>query len=861
MAEKLTEPLEKFKPREVEIINLMADGLSNKEIAESLFIGTATVRWYNKQIYSKLGTSRRTEAIALAREMGIIGEGAKAEDSKVKHTLPVTTGPFIGRDEEMAELTTLLSNPDIRLISIIATGGMGKSRLALELGHLVKDNYEHGAAFIDLTAVYNPNDIAKQTAAILGIAISGRQDPTDVLVNYCREKELLLIFDNFEHVLEGANLLSELLEAAPDVTIIATTRERLQLRVETSYPLYPVSQSGGYLFVEMARMMRPKIEISQVEKAEVERIVELVGGLPLGLVLAATWVDTLSISEIAEEIEANLDFLSAEMGDVPERQRSIHAVIDPTWNRLSEKEQAAFMWASVFRGGFTRKTFQQVTGASVRTIQTLLGRSLISHSHERRYAMHPLLRQYAREKLEANGNLFEAKKAHLDTFLAYAETHHIRLFDGYYLESLDMFEKEQDNFRGALDWSLAGNYPEVGVSLVLELCRFWAIRSQSIEATRYLEKSFAYSNQAAQYYWLGLYQLRLGQLDEATNNFHQAISLAEKTAEYDMLAMGYGQLSVLNDPEPEEALSMAHRAYETSQIKKTPLVVSSCLIFLGLTYDYFKRDAAKSLDYCQQALKIDEKLGNLRGVSMTTYNISLLFAKHFGDIERAKEYCEYSLTLKRKIGDKAGAARRLSVLANYEVMEEGFEKATAYLAESRSILEEIGEPSRLAFALKSEGFLLLITNRYDQARTVLEKALPIALSSKSYTSFVPINCYLGLLHLLQGQTQQARPYILKAIETTTKSYTPAWESIIAYANFLLHEGKIDRCVEISAVLHLNQDDFEMHRNDNQYFLKPLVYRLRRRIGEAAWEEALAAAEGVTVDGLFVEIVADIQKYL
>ena len=388
MTEKLTAPLEQFKPREIEIISLMADGLSNKEIGETLFIGKETVRWYNKQIYSKLGTSRRTEAISLAREMGIIGEREKVEDEGVLYTLPVTTGPFIGRDEETADLIDLLNNPDIRLISIIATGGMGKSRLVLELGHQVKDNYQHGAAFIDLTAVTNPDDIAKHTAATLGLNVSDRQDPLDIIINYCREKELLLIFDNFEHVLEGASLLAEILEAAPKVTIVATTRERLQLRVETGYPLLPVTNSGGRLFIEMARMMRPKIEISLIEQEAVERIVELVGGLPLGLVLAASWVDTLSIADIAEEIEASLDFLSAEMGDVPERQRSIHAVIDPTWKRLSEQEQKAFMWASVFRGGFTRKSFQSVTGASLRTIQTLLSRSLISHGHGRRYTMH-----------------------------------------------------------------------------------------------------------------------------------------------------------------------------------------------------------------------------------------------------------------------------------------------------------------------------------------------------------------------------------------------------------------------------------------------------------------------------------------
>ena len=146
------------------------------------------------------------------------------------------------------------------------------------------------------------------------------------------------------------------------------------------------------------------------------------------------------------------------MGDMPERQRSIHAVLDPTWKRLSASEQKAFMWVSVFRGGFTRESFQQVTGASIRAIQILMSRSLIGHGQGRRYDIHPLIRQYAREKLEASGELAEAKKAHLATFLDYAQTQADRMYDGqHYLEALEALDIEQDNFRAALDWSLHGN--------------------------------------------------------------------------------------------------------------------------------------------------------------------------------------------------------------------------------------------------------------------------------------------------------------------------------------------------------------------------------------------------------------------
>ena len=465
MNDRLSAPLDDFKERELEIIHMMAEGLSNKEIADQLFVSKETVRWYNKQIYSKLGTSRRTEAIALAREMGLITDAATGDTpllQAVRPTLPITTGPFIGRDRELDEVSEFIHSPDIRLLSIIATGGMGKSRLSLEVGHLLKNNYEHGAAFVDLTTLHDPNDIARLAVLSLGLTMSGSQSPEQVLLDYCREKELLLIFDNFEHVLSGARLLSDILENAPQVTIITTSRERLNLRTETVYYLQPVTEHADDLFIEVAMMMRPGIVLDERERESVHHIVELVGGSPLGLILAATWIDTLSIQEIAEEIQANLDFLSSEMGDVPERQRSIHAVIDPTWKRLSEKDQKAFMMASVFRGGFTRETFQQVTGASIRTIQTLLNRSLISHGYGRRYDMHPLLRQYAQEKLKERQLQTDAQQAHLTTFTDYARRHYDRMYSGDYLESLDALEREQDNFRAALDRWLQGDELETG---------------------------------------------------------------------------------------------------------------------------------------------------------------------------------------------------------------------------------------------------------------------------------------------------------------------------------------------------------------------------------------------------------------
>ena len=858
MPSKLEFPLDDFKERELEILNLMAEGASNQEIADQLFITKQTVRWYNKQIYSKLGTSRRTEAIALAREMGLVGDAQPETDSTQtsRQRLPVTTGPFIGRDSELVEIAAHLNDPDVRLLSIIAAGGMGKSRLALELGHRIIGDYEHGAAFIDLTPVRSPDDIVTFAVSSLGLMVSGSQAPQDVLFNYCREKQLLLIFDNFEHVLSGGNLLADLLEVAPGVTVIATSRERINLRVETVYYLQPIVEQGDQLFVETAMMMHANVVIEDEENADVAHIVTLVGGSPLALVLAATWMDTLSVREIAEEIEAGLDFLSAEMGDIPERQRSIHAVIDPTWKRLSDKEQQAFMWASVFRGGFTRETFQQVTGGAVRTLQTLLSRSLIVHGHSRRYDMHPLLRQFAREKLETTGALVHAKTAHLETFRNYAQLHADRMYDGeHYLESLDALELEQDNFRSALDWSLEGNSIDQGVALILANGEFWSARSRVQEAITYVEEALQQSDHPMLYYWQSTYLDRLGQIDRSMEAANHLIAYGEEHQDQEILAYGQFRLGAMQNKIEARRLfkSVLSNARKTGNRKLIAISHNSLSL---VDADQFPIDDTRS--HLQQALKIFEALGDLHGVSLVSNNIAI---KYYDNerIQEAKELMEYSLRLKREIGDRAGEARRLTTLSMWATVEEELEQAQEWLAESREICEELGELERLSYVLSTEGLLYLLLMEFEQAQATLERNLQIDIAIQDHRGVVDICSLLCQLRLLQNNLVDARNFLQKAFEAIEDNHSHPSLLIISYANYLWYEQELDACVPIIATLA----GLEIHAYIGanvlikNHVLQPLVYRVQQQIGENAWESARTQAEGITIEQLYQRIMADL----
>ncbi len=855
MTEPLSGPLDEFKARELEIISLMAEGLSNQEIADTLFITKETVRWYNKQIYSKLGTSRRIEAIALAREWGLIDEPDSVTPKPLLNRLPLTTGPFLGREDELHKLVDWLADKTIRLITLVATGGMGKSRLSLELAHQVQEHYYDGAVFIDLTLIRNADDIAQLAIRTLGLQRNGSMSAQDVFFNYCREKSLFLIFDNFEHVLSGARLLSDLLEVAPHITLLVTSRERLNLRVETVFYLQPVIHEAVTLFVEVASMMRPEIAVDEFDPTDVQRIVKLVGGLPLGIILAATWIDTLSVSEIADEIEANLDFLSAEMHDMPERQRSIHAVIDPTWKRLSKQEQQAFMWASVFRGGFTRETFQSVTGASIRTLQSLLNRSLISHGHGRRYDLHPLVRQYAREQLDAHHQLNDAKQAHLQTYVTYVQTHADRMFKGHYLESLDALDKEADNIWAALDWSLDGNAIEQGVALLLSNGEFWLTLSRAQEAIPYVERAIEQHAHPMLYYWQSVYLDRLGQIDRSLHAAEQLVAHAKAKQDDALLAYGQVQLGMMQSTSTQ-AKPFIESALAYAQKINNPFLVASCHSYLGLVLS-----GDDAMAHLQHALDLFETLGDLRGLSRVTNNIAVTYYDQTSLNRRAeaKDLLNYSLRLKRTIGDRAGEARRLTTLSLWAIYEEEFEDAQQWLVESRKICEEIGELERLSYTLTSEGLLYLLMTDFPKAQATFERSLQLHDTIKDYKGVVDLYGLLSQLHILQNDLHKAHIALIKGVDVATREYSLPAVLIIAYANYLWHDHQFDACIPI--VAPLAEQELKIYSGSEniikRYLLQPLIYRIQDRIGVDAWQSVVEQYVGVTLEQILQDIAKDI----
>ncbi len=347
-----------------------------------------------------------------------------------RHNLPALLSPFVGREVELAAIAALQRQPDVRLLTLVGAGGMGKTRLALEAARASLDTYADGVFFVGMASLAAASELPSAIALALDLALHGG-DPATALLRFLRTKHLLLVLDNFEHLPDSAELVVALLQDAARVQIIATSRARLNVRGEQIYvvqgleyaaeatPAAAASSAAVRLFAQSARRAQSTFQVSEANLEALLRICRLVHGMPLGIELAAAWVEMLPLETIAAEIERSADFLAAEWSDAPERQRSMRAVFDWSWRLLSEDERQVLCRLAVFRGPFTREAAEAVAGARLRPLSSLIHKSLLrwsewSTTSAGRYALHELLRQFAAQQLEASGERVALEARHSD---------------------------------------------------------------------------------------------------------------------------------------------------------------------------------------------------------------------------------------------------------------------------------------------------------------------------------------------------------------------------------------------------------------------------------------------------------------
>ncbi len=354
---------------------------------------------------SELGVEPEAETQALFEQIK-----TSARPAPLAPALPIAPTPFVGRAIDRAELADRLADPAGRLITLIGPGGIGKTRLALHIADDQRGLFADGVHWAALGSISADELSVPTIASAVGLALYGKDPPLTQVINYLREKHVLLVLDNVEHLPGIAPVAADLLRQAPGLMLLVTSRERLALQEEWLYDVtglsYPCASQDAVeeydaprLFAQSAQRVMRQFNLTDADRAAVQRICQLVEGMPLALEMAAAWTTTRSCAEIAQEIEHSLDLLATTLRNVPERQRSVRATFEHSWALLSDRERQIFARLSVFRGSFSAAAAQHVAAAHAADLAALGARSLLRHTPGNRFQVHELLRQFGAEKL------------------------------------------------------------------------------------------------------------------------------------------------------------------------------------------------------------------------------------------------------------------------------------------------------------------------------------------------------------------------------------------------------------------------------------------------------------------------------
>jgi predicted ATPase/DNA-binding SARP family transcriptional activator len=631
------------------------------------------------------------------------------------HNLPPTITPFFGRDQELSRLAECFDNPNLRLISLIGAGGFGKTRLALQSATEQLDNFRDGVFFVPLDELSTDEGGAFAIANMLGINLAGQEEPLQQLVAYLADKELLLVLDSYEHLLPETNMLVKIIRGAPRVSILVTSRQKLNLRGELainvnglSLPESARNQAGEEsealaLFAACGARARHGFELEESDRPYAAQICRMLDGMPLAIELAAAWLSMLSCRDLAEEIQQGAHILSGTLRDLPERQHSLRAIFDYTWDSLDPEEAALFRRLAVFRGGFDRQAAERVTGSSLLTLKSLLDKSLVRRNFRQGYEMHELARQYSGERMEEAGETEATRRKHLAYYLHLMETLSPRLETKEGPALLARLEDDHDNLRAAFDWALAsGNLLEC-VRLAIAIYRMWYWHNHAAEAHRRLEALLAAVQAAGEQippelvakvvYRAGVFASLVGEFDLAQRRLEEALHLNQQIGDRGEQAYALNSLGTIyyerNDFDQarrmfEEALAIDR---EFGMFEKLSVPLSNLAEVARVQGDY---GAAQV--YLEECLAIDRKAGNLAEVGIDLENLAALYRVQGNLVDARRNYL-HSLELRQQVGSPEGIATCLEGLAMVAMLSEARAESGARLyGAAEALRKSIGMP-------------------------------------------------------------------------------------------------------------------------------------------------------------------------
>jgi predicted ATPase/class 3 adenylate cyclase/Tfp pilus assembly protein PilF len=743
--------------------------------------------------YRDLGDRRLKDILQPIKLFQLISKGLPSDFPPLKtldarpNNLPVQLTSFIGREEEIKKVKELLK--DTHLLTLTGPGGAGKTRLSLQVGADVIDDFANGVWFIELAPITDsvllPNEILKE----LGLKEEPKKSIDETLTGYLKDKEILIILDNCEHLIEACAMLTEkLLKACPKLKIIATSREALKCTGEQTHRILSLKtpdlkkelsleQLTQYesvrLFIERSLSVNQKFRVTNENAPALAGICSQLDGIPLAIELAAARVKVLTVEKIYERLSNRFSLLTGGKRTALPRQQTLKALIDWSYDLLSQEEKILWRRLSVFNDGWTLESAEEICSDEkvgkeemFDLLCMLTEKSIIIFDEEKdRYRILESLRQYGEEKLKETNETNEILSKHLFYFMEFAEIAEPELKGIEAPFWLDKLEMEQSNLQAAIERSLINENKEKGIRLAGALGRFWGIRGYFSIGRRLLEcilvnirdvnkitrgKALQAAGvlaiyqgdyeQAQKFHENSLTLYRelgdklgianslnsLGNVAWHYGNFENARKLYEESLTYSRelgdkcgIAISLNNLGIyaINRGDYEQA----HKFYEESLIIRRKLGdrhdIAYSLNNLGfVAYNQGKNEQAWK--FCQESLVLNRELGDKYGIALSFNNLGLVLYNQ-GDYEQARRFFEETLALQREIGDKYGIALSLNYLGNVVYNQGDYKQAWTFYNEGLSLSRKISDISRITNCLIGFAEIAVVENIFNRATCLL----------------------------------------------------------------------------------------------------------------------------------------------
>jgi predicted ATPase/transcriptional regulator with XRE-family HTH domain len=777
--------------------------------------------------------------------------------------LPFQPTSFVGRSAELGALARLLANPGCRLLTLHGPGGIGKTRLALAVAAREAMAFPDGVAFVPLASIDRPDQIVSAIGEALQIAPGSHADSTGHLLSALRERRMLLVLDNFEHLLDGAELVAALLAHAPHLTVVVTSRERLNLQAEwlftvdgLSFPQQhpraaeaqpsapPADYSAVALFMQRARQVQPELMLDSAALASVAQICQHVAGMPLAIELAAASVQVLSVAEIERQIRATMHMLATRLRDVPTRHRSMRAVFEHSWRLLRDEEQAALSALAVFRSGWTAEAALQVAGASAELLSALADKSLVragrapeptAGTEETRFVMLEPIRAYALEQLAVRGEDARVRQSHASYYLALAEAAADEWNTPMKEAAIVRQAREHDNMRAALQWAFDTGNSAIGIRFALALWRYW--------------RSFGHKSEGRA--WLA----QLLALDE-----HPADAAAVERHERALHAAAW----LASD---QYDFATATRLFEQSLALHPTLGDASGKTNLADVLRHAARQARAEGQYAQAAALLedilarhrvvgDRTLAGRRSIELTIDEVGQVLRelgtvrREQGDFARATALLEQAREVHHAVGDRTSVAFALLGLGDIARDQGDVASLRAACEPGLATIREVGIQWALGFALNNLALAAYYEGDLVRAETLIRESVGLFRANHADTSLSEVLITLGAVLGRRGDVEAACDVLAEALRLA-QSVGPRLFAALAMeelAKVGLASGAAERSVRLLAgASALRAEMGTPVRPVDQTGLHQVLATARSTLGDETFERVWAEVTAQPLD--------------